>query len=92
LKYDEDEVNEVLDAYQAIAAGPEVLNEKSIADELVRRARQLSAARVTFIEDATRLAQVGGVGALLRYRISDDSAAPYGGDGPSASEALVQKA
>jgi peptide subunit release factor 1 (eRF1) len=93
LKYDEDEVKQVLDAYQAIAAGPEVLNEKSIADELVRRARQLSSARVTFIEDATRLEQVGGVGALLRYRISDDSAAPYNQtDGPSRSEALVQKA
>ncbi len=93
LKYDESEVKKVLAAYQAIAEGPEVLNEKSIADELVRRARQLSAARVTFIEDATRLEQVGGVGALLRYRISDESAAPYSsGDGPSRSEALVQKA
>ncbi len=93
LKYDEAEVKKVLEAYQAIAEGPEVLNEKSIADELVRRARQLSAARVTFIEDATRLEHVGGVGALLRYRISDESAAPYSsGDGPSRSEALVQNA
>jgi peptide subunit release factor 1 (eRF1) len=93
LKYDETEVKQVLDAYQAIAAAPEILNEKSIADELVRRAHQLSSARVTFIEDATRLEQVGGVGALLRYRISDESAAPYDqANGPSRSEALVQKA
>jgi peptide chain release factor subunit 1 len=92
LKYDEAEVKEALDAYQAIAVAPEELNEKSIADELVRRARQLSSARVTFIEDAQRLEQVGGVGALLRYRISDDSAAPYShGNGPSRSAALVQQ-
>ena len=83
----------VLKTYQATADVPETLDTQFIADELVRRARQLSAARVTFIEDATRLEQVGGVGAMLRYRISDDSAAPYGGtNGPSRSEALVQKA
>jgi peptide subunit release factor 1 (eRF1) len=37
------------------------------ADMLVTRARQ-SGARVTFIEDPALLADVGGVGALLRYR------------------------
>jgi peptide chain release factor subunit 1 len=39
-----------------------------IADELVARARQTNA-DVTFIEDATRLAAYGGVGAKLRFRI-----------------------
>jgi peptide chain release factor subunit 1 len=39
-----------------------------IADQLVTRARQ-TAAEVTFIEDAKRLAGRGGVGAKLRYRL-----------------------
>ena len=39
-----------------------------IADELVARARQTSA-NVTFIEDASRLAAHGGVGAKLRFRL-----------------------
>ena len=39
-----------------------------MADELVTRAQQTSA-KVTFIEDPELLAPVGGVGALLRYRI-----------------------
>jgi peptide subunit release factor 1 (eRF1) len=39
-----------------------------LADELVTKAQQTSA-RVRFIEDATLLADVGGVGALLRFRI-----------------------
>src|SRR5919202_5512662 len=39
-----------------------------VADDLVTRARQTSA-RITFIEDATLLEEVGGVGAILRYRI-----------------------
>ncbi len=39
-----------------------------IADELVARARQTDA-KITFIEDASRLAERGGVGAKLRYRL-----------------------
>jgi peptide subunit release factor 1 (eRF1) len=39
-----------------------------VADELVTKAHQTSA-RVTFIENADLLAGVGGVGALLRYRL-----------------------
>jgi peptide chain release factor subunit 1 len=39
-----------------------------LADELVARARQTDA-RVTFIEDAALLADAGGVGALLRFRV-----------------------
>ena len=76
LKFDEEEVRKVLEIYKADDI-PEMLDERGIADELVRRANQLSAARVTFIEDSTRLAQLGGVGALLRYRISEENAAPY---------------
>ncbi|HEU4597114.1 MAG TPA: Vms1/Ankzf1 family peptidyl-tRNA hydrolase [Pyrinomonadaceae bacterium] len=40
-----------------------------VSADLVARAHQ-TAARVTFIEDPTLLAEVGGVGALLRYRIT----------------------
>ena len=39
-----------------------------VADELVTQARQ-TGATVTFIEDESLLADVGGVGALLRYRL-----------------------
>ena len=39
-----------------------------LSDELITRAQQ-TAARVRFIEDASLLADVGGVGALLRFRI-----------------------
>ena len=39
-----------------------------LSAELVKRAQQ-TAARIRFIEDAALLEQVGGVGALLRFRI-----------------------
>ena len=39
-----------------------------LSDELISRANQ-TAARVRFIEDASLLADIGGVGALLRFRI-----------------------
>ena len=39
-----------------------------LSDELITRANQ-TAARIRFIEDASLLADVGGVGALLRFRI-----------------------
>jgi peptide subunit release factor 1 (eRF1) len=39
-----------------------------LSDELILRARQ-TAARITFVEDASLLAEVGGVAALLRYKI-----------------------
>ena len=42
------------------------------ADELVTRAQQ-NAARIRFIEDDSLLADVGGVGALLRFRVSGGS-------------------
>ena len=73
LQYDHSEVEKVLELYGGEV--PENFDQRKIADELVRRATQLSSARVTFIEDATRLEQVGGVGALLRYRVTDESVA-----------------
>ena len=77
IQYDEAEVEKVLKLYPADVVLPESLDQRTIADELVRRANVLSSAKVTFIEDSTRLERVGGVGALLRYRISEESAAPY---------------
>ena len=50
---------------EAAQADPQVVR---LADELVTRAKQ-TAARVTFIEDPTLLADHGGVGALLRFRL-----------------------
>ena len=43
-------------------------NQLKLADELVTRAQQTSA-RIRFVEDPSLLAEVGGVGALLRFRI-----------------------
>jgi peptide subunit release factor 1 (eRF1) len=40
----------------------------ALSAELIKRAQQ-TAARIRFIEDATLLQDVGGVGALLRFRI-----------------------
>ena len=77
LLYDEEEVRKVLELYDVDGEPLPDLGQRTIADELVRRANLLSSARVTFIEDDTRLEQVGGVGALLRYRISDENAVVY---------------
>jgi peptide chain release factor subunit 1 len=88
LKFDEEEVRKVLKVYGADDI-PETFDQRYVADELIRRATQMSAAQVTFIEDTTRLEQLGGVGALLRYRISEENAAPYEqGDAVARSRAL----
>jgi peptide subunit release factor 1 (eRF1) len=51
------------------AAGPDVdPNRVKLAGELVALAQQTSA-RIRFIEDPSLLGDVGGVGALLRFRI-----------------------
>jgi len=87
LKYDEAEVTNVLKTY---GDTPAKLDHRTIADELIRRATELSSAQVTFIEDSSLLEPVGGVGAFIRYRVSADSAAPYEQSGVvSKSEALV---
>ena len=77
LSYDKSEVANVLQLYSAEPEPPTKLDHETIADELVRRAHKQSAAKVTIIEDATRLNELGGVGAILRYRVSSDRAAPY---------------
>ena len=93
LAFDEEEVKKVLELYEPDGELPETLDQRTVADELVRRANILSSARVTFIEDDTRLQQVGGVGALLRYRISAESAAPYEDSNTvSRSKALTTQA
>lgn len=64
------------DGASLIPAGAEAPDSESdgearlaaIADELVARACQ-TGAQVTFIEDAVRLAEYGGVGAKLRFRL-----------------------
>jgi len=76
LRFDEEEVKKVLEIY-VTENMPETFEPRAVADELIRRANQLSAAKVTFIEDQARLEQVGGVGALLRYRITPENATPY---------------
>ena len=45
-----------------------------VADDLVTRARQ-TGARITFVEDPALLEEVGGCGALLRYRIQPQTTA-----------------
>jgi peptide chain release factor subunit 1 len=91
LKYDDEEVKKVLTLYGVDEELLEKLEPRVVADELVRRASQLSAARVTFIEDQQRLDQVGGVGAFLRYRISAEHASPYDqSDAVARTEALVK--
>jgi len=77
IQYDKEEVEKVLKLYDLDGALPEELDQRTVADELVRRAKVLSSARVTFIEDSTRLERLGGVGAFLRYRISEENAVPY---------------
>ena len=76
IQFDEEEVKKVLELYQTDERLPEELGHRVVADELVRRANVLSSAKVTFIEDSTRLERVGGVGALLRYRITPEEAIP----------------
>ena len=70
IQYSEQQVDKVLAAYApgTDAEQPDPSEPLMVADELVRRAQQTSA-RVTFIEDTSLLAGVGGVGATLRYRI-----------------------
>jgi peptide subunit release factor 1 (eRF1) len=77
LEYDETEVKKVLAAYTVEGVVPVEIDQRVVADELVRRAEQMSSARVTFVEDEHLLEPIGGVGAFLRYRIADDSAVAY---------------
>lgn len=72
LQYNTKQVEKVLDAYapgeedEKAPADPD--EPRLIADELIVKAQQ-SSAKVTFVEDSSLLSKVGGVCALLRYRI-----------------------
>ena len=91
LEYDEAEVKKVLAAYTVEGVVPVDFDQRVVADELIRRAEQLSSARVTFIEDESLLEPVGGVGAFLRYRVTDDTAVAYEQAGVAPkSEALTE--
>jgi hypothetical protein len=90
LQFDKAEVEKVLAAYGNTGEETKEIDQGTVANELVRRANQLSSARVTFIEDDSVLKNVGGVGALLRYRVSAENAAPYEqGRAVSTAEALT---
>jgi Peptide chain release factor 1 (eRF1) len=71
IQYDQEDVEKVLKLYDVDGTLPEELDQRTVADELVRRANVLSSAKVTFIEDSTRLEPLGGVGGFLRYRITE---------------------
>ena len=60
---------------QAIRADEGVEDGEGLGNELVARARQTGAG-VTFVEDPRLVEEMGGVGALLRYRIAPDMAVP----------------
>jgi stalled ribosome rescue protein Dom34 len=93
IQYDQEEVKKVLELYRDEEPLPDELDQRSVADELVKRANTLSAAKVTFIEDSTRLELLGGVGGFLRYRISEENAVPYEqGDATPRAKALTRRA
>ncbi|HSK71248.1 MAG TPA: Vms1/Ankzf1 family peptidyl-tRNA hydrolase [Pyrinomonadaceae bacterium] len=71
IEFSEKKVKKVLKAYAPGEDGemPNVKEPREIADELVRRAIE-SADDIRFIEDGNLLEKVGGVGALLRYRMT----------------------
>ena len=93
IQYDEEEVRKVLELYRGEEPLPDELDQRSVADELVKRANTLSSATVTFVEDSTRLEMLGGVGGFLRYRISEENAVPYEqSDSTPRAKALTRKA
>ncbi len=71
IEFDENKIKQILENYAPGENGamPNVKEGREIADELIRRALE-SAERVRFIEDENLLNEVGGVGALLRYKMS----------------------
>jgi peptide subunit release factor 1 (eRF1) len=91
LQFDKQEVEKVLSLYSSQGEASATLDQRTVADELVRRATRLSSARITFVEDDSALKNIGGVGALLRYRMSAENAAPYEqGQTVSRAGALIE--
>lgn len=74
IQYNPQRVEQTLENYapgddnSANDALPDVSEKRQVLDELIVRAIN-SSARIRFIEDATLLMSVGGVGAILRYKI-----------------------
>jgi peptide chain release factor subunit 1 len=70
IEYEPDEVGVILAAYAPGEEGePPVAGlRRIVVDELIRRAME-TGARIHFIENATLLAAMGGVGATLRYNL-----------------------
>lgn len=77
IRYDQGRVEKVLEDFapgddnSASDALPDVSERRQVLDELIVRALN-SSAKIRFIEDATLLMGVGGVGALLRYKIEEN--------------------
>lgn len=71
IEYDAKQVYKVLSAYAPGEDGevPDIRREGMVIDELLRRAVE-SADTIRFIKDENLLSEVGGVGALLRYKIA----------------------
>jgi peptide subunit release factor 1 (eRF1) len=71
IEYDPKQVYKVLSAYAAGDDGevPDIRRQGMVVDELLRRAVE-SADTIRFIKDENLLSEVGGVGALLRYKIA----------------------
>jgi peptide subunit release factor 1 (eRF1) len=68
IQHEPDEVRSVLEAYAQGEEGEtlDVTKPRVVIDELIRRAKE-TGVRIHFIEDASLLAAMGGVGATLRY-------------------------
>jgi peptide subunit release factor 1 (eRF1) len=71
IEYDPRQVYKVLSAYAPGEDGevPDLRRQGMVVDELLRRAIE-SADSIRFIKDENLLSEVGGVGALLRYKIA----------------------
>ena len=73
IKYNAKKVGEVLEAYAPGEENeiPHISEAGEIIDELIRRGIE-SADKIRFIEDENLMKNIGGVGALLRYKINED--------------------
>jgi peptide chain release factor subunit 1 len=81
IEYDAKKVYKVLNAYAPGEDGAEIPNIRksgAVIDELLRRAFD-SADSVRFIKDENLLKEFGGVGALLRYQITENQNQMSGG-------------
>ncbi len=70
IEHEPDEVESVVEAYAPGQEGdaPDLSRRRIVVDELIKRATETGAS-IHFIEDASLLSAMGGVGATLRYSI-----------------------